>query len=47
MAAAPAPDSDEKIGIVKTRVRLPRCGMSVGVSEFTDADRARVAWKQA
>ncbi|MFC5460030.1 hypothetical protein [Massilia niabensis] len=47
MAVEPASDPDEKIGIVRIRLCLPRCGMTAIVSEFTDADRALVAWKQA
>lgn len=47
LAVAPPSDFDEKIGIVRIRLRLPRCGMTAVVSEFTDADRALVAWKKA
>lgn len=47
MAVAQAPDPDEQIGIVRIRLRLPGCGMTAVVSDFTDADRALVAWKQA
>ena len=39
-------DTAEKIGIARIRLSLPRCGISAVVAEFTDADRALLAWKQ-
>jgi hypothetical protein len=38
---------DEKIGIARIQLRLPDCGISAVVSEYTDADRALTAWRRA
>lgn len=40
-------DSTEKIGIARIRLSLPKCGMSVVVAGFFEADRALTAWKDA